>query len=153
MNIFNDTIDNRDTEFTIDTYSCFTLESELDQEIDYLASNDSDELRASYGLPEFDSDRYIIDDYLDFSYDMASYTKALAEASIDIIKELDSKFGNSLEIFSSIELIGNDAPTYYNYTTNSYTMSIDYDRDKLSAWIVDDKKAECQNRANLRENA
>ncbi len=136
--IFTDIIDNRDTEFTIDQYSIFTLDNAYEMEIDYLHSDESAELRADYGLPEFDDVEFIIDDYLDFQYDKdGEYHEALAQTAIDIIEECDVDEGPNLEryIIQSIELVGIDSPQFYNYTTDSFTMSISYDREKLAAWI------------------
>ena len=136
INIFTDTIDNRDTLFTIDQYQTFNLDFEYESQIDYLQSDDSKELRESYGLPDFDDETYLVDDYLDFSFDPDnSYHEALASAAIDIIEETDGKYGNSLEIFKSIRLEGIKSPQFYNYTTDSFVMTIEYDRDKLAAWI------------------
>jgi hypothetical protein len=87
-NIFTDTIDNRDTLFTIDQYQTFNLDFEYESQIDYLQSDDSKELRESEGLPDFDDETYLVDDYLDFSFDPDnSYHEALASAALILSKK------------------------------------------------------------------
>lgn len=133
--LFKDRIDNRDTDFTIDQYSIFNLDREYEYEIDYLTSVDSDDLRESYGLPEFDDVKYLIDDYLDFSFDPeGGYHRALAETSLDLIKEVD---GDELGLIVSAEVDRVDSPRFYNYTTDSYVFDIEVDLDVLSRWISD----------------
>jgi hypothetical protein len=128
-----DTIDSRDTEFTIDTYNTFTLDNEYEMEIDYL-HEENERFTAEYGLPEFDDKEFFVDDYVDFEYDMNGYREALAIASIDYIKELDQ---DNEKIFNSIGFNNTQSPREYNFTTDSYTMEIDYDNSKMQEWIQD----------------
>lgn len=128
-----DTIDSRDTQFTVDTYQIFTLEHEHEHEINCIHESNS-KLTKEQGLPEFDDVKYFIDDYIDFEFDMVEYQRDLSFASIEYIKELDS---DNSKIINSIEFNNSQSPKFYNYTTDSYTMTIDYDNSKMQAWIID----------------
>lgn len=102
-------IDNRDLSYTIDTYGMFTGESVHEMEANHY--------RDEYNLTD--------DEWrdLDFDYDMAAITKALALESINIIwGEIPA------DIITNIDLIDTDSPRFYNYATDHYTAD----------WTLDD---------------
>ena len=116
-------INSNDTYFHIDTYSVFTLDSEIDNEIDYLMNESSAE-----------PSKY--DDY-DYEVDHEGHRLALALASINYIKELTSGGG----IIKDILYENSTSPRFYNYTTDSYTATWFYNKNKLKKYINDNYQA------------
>lgn len=109
-------IDNRDLAYTIDTYGMFTGESVHEMEAEHY--------RDEYDLTD--------DEWrdLDFDYDMAAITKALALESINIIwGEIPA------DIITDIDLIETDSPRFYNYTTDHYTADWTLDDAALLEYI------------------
>lgn len=109
-------IDNRDLSYTIDTYGMFTGESVHEMEAEHY--------RDEYDLTD--------DEWrdLDFDYDMAAITKALALESINIIwGEMPA------DIITNIDLIDTDSPRFYNYTTDHYTANWTLDDAALLEYI------------------
>jgi len=132
-----ESLDNRDTQYTIDTYSIFNLDSEYEYELQNIV-----ELADEYGLPDnigYNSpgNSYCadIDDYIEFDYDMDGYRESLANASIEIMREWVNDHAPG--VVNSIELESNSSPQFYNFTTDSYTFEIDYDKSKLQEWVSD----------------
>lgn len=109
------TINNRDTIYTIDTYSIFTLDNAYDSEYNYYAT-------------ELDIDENLID----FDYNVDGYIKMLSNESIELLKDYfkDSK------IIKSFKLLNSKSPQFYNYTTDSYDMIIDYRITELKKYIL-----------------
>lgn len=114
-------IDNRDLSYTIDTYGTFTL--------------DSAEEYIKEGLFEDDSTLTYenLEDRFEFTYDMDAWILALANESIAILR--DNLIG---DIVKNITFDKTRSPSFYNYTTDSYTASWDYDEEKLKAYVLDD---------------
>lgn len=113
------TINSNDTFFHIDTCSIFTLENDVDCEMEYILE-----------LPE--NEKLTVDDF-DVDYEMDGYRQALAAASIDYIKDLTANGG----IITNIEYANSTSPMYYNYTTDSYTANWTYNANKLKKYIND----------------
>lgn len=109
-------INNRDTIFTIDTYQEFTMDNAIDSAIERY----NEEHNTSY---DYDNFKWI--------FKNKSYLKALANASIDIIK---SYLIND-EVIKDIKYLKASAPKYSNYTTDSYSAKWSYDLNKLIDYI------------------
>ena len=114
-------IDNRDTEnIHIDTYGMltgdtadeYTIESEIE----------------STGNTELTYDSF------EWEYDHKQIVKDLAHASIEIVEQAIAGTEYA-KIIKGIEFVGSGSPTYYNYTTDWYTMSVDVDMDELKKYI------------------
>lgn len=110
----NITINSNDTYFHIDTYGTFTLDYEIDKEVEYYREEQNKDV---------DSDS--------FSIDYVGYRKELAVASIDYIKTLTSDGG----IITDITFMDSSSPRFYNYTTDSYTALWTYNKNKLKKYI------------------
>jgi len=114
-------INNLDTPYTIDMYQTFNGDSTDESMLEYY--NDDNEQKKD---PE---KNYDYDDF-DWTYNTKAIHQGLAQASIDYIKENIDQ-----DIIQDIELMKLFSPKYYNYTTDSYTMAITFDTEKLQKYI------------------
>lgn len=106
---------NKDLVYTIDTYSQFTADNVFELETNYYNSE--------YGIDL---------DLIDFDFDQKKYVSLLAECSIGYLQDYfkDSK------IIKKLELVKSKSPQFYNYTTDSYDMIIDYRVTELKKYIL-----------------
>jgi hypothetical protein len=109
-------LSNKDLVYTIDTYSTFTVDSAYESEAEYYSEE--------YGI-----DR----DSVDFDFNHRGYVQALSECSVEYLRD---NFKDS-EIIKSITLVTSKSPQFYNYTTDSYDMVIDYRLSALKKYIND----------------
>lgn len=110
-------INNLDTALTIDTYQMFNGESAYEMELDYYKTEENKEV--------------------DINYNHKQIVKDLAEASInEIMIQLD-KYENTTGIINHMTVVKTYSPQFYNYTTDSYNVEIDFNEDKLEKFIKD----------------
>lgn len=107
-------IDNRDLAFTIDSYQTFAMDEE-ESIIEWL--NGENDTNLTY-------------DDIDWSYDHKGYLEHLSEVSVSILEQ-----GLKDDVIKGIKLIDQKSPTYYNYTTDSYTAEWDINLRNLKAYI------------------
>lgn len=111
------TYNNLDTKYTIDTYSTFT--------------SDDYELME---MEKYNSEYSTNHDYSDFDwkYDHEAILKNLSNNSISyILQEIDKN------IIQSIEVKDCRSPREYNFTTDSYTVEVEYNDIELNKYIND----------------
>lgn len=115
-------IDNRDTRRVhIDTYSMLTGDGFIESTIEHESEN------AEKGLD--------YDDF-DWNFNHAGIVRDLATASIGII-------GDALPddtVIKSIKLETTSSPQFYNYTTDGYVMTVEYNEEALAKYTEDNKK-------------
>lgn len=100
-----------------DTYSSFTGDSATENFLEYQAEQGK-------------SSNY--DDY-DWTYDNAAVVKALGEAGAErILSDLSAE-----GILLSVEVIGSDSPREYNFTTDSYKATWEFDATALDEWCAE----------------
>lgn len=108
-------INNLDTEkITIDTYGMFTGDGFEECELDYLQEQNPG---TNY------------DDY-EWTYNHPEIVKDLAHASIEIVRRA-IKYTEYEKIINSITYVSSGSPRFYNYTTDHYIMSVDYNLVEL----------------------
>lgn len=112
-------LNNTWTDFTIDSYHMFSDDSYIDGEIyNYNRENDTD-----YNYNDFD-----------WEYKKEEIVKNLAELSISIL--LHEVKG---DVISEMKYVSSQSPYEYNFTTDSYDMEIDYNKEKLGAFIKENE--------------
>jgi RecG-like helicase len=109
-------LNNLDTNFSIDTYQMFTGDSVYESEMEYYKDDHNKE-------------------NIDINFDHKNIVKDLANESINTILSHLNQYEATKDIIKDIVLINSFSPTYYNYTTDSYDMQIDFNSKKLSKWI------------------
>lgn len=114
-------INNLDTNFSIDTYQIFTGDNVYDMEIEYQRDENNKE-------------------NIDINFDHKQVVRDLALQSIETILSGLNKYENIKCIINGINLIDTFSPSYYNYTTDSYDMIIDFNSNNLNKWIKDENK-------------
>ena len=111
-------LNNLDTNLSIDTYQMFTGDSVYDSEIEYQKEEHNKE-------------------NIDINFDHKNIVKDLANESIKTILSHLNQYEATKDIIKDVVLINSFSPTYYNYTTDSYDMEINFNSKKLSKWIKD----------------
>ena len=114
-------VDNRDLNFTIDTYGMFTGESSQEGEEEYYTEE--------YKLTEDEASQ------IDFDYDHPQVVKALANASVQLLHEYFVQHGDGT--VTAIEIEDTKSPQFYNYTTDSYSANWTVDEVKLKQYCID----------------
>lgn len=105
-------INNLDTILTIDTYSMFTAESFFENEEEHYRTEEGKEV-------------------VDWVIDHKQVVTELANESIGYLEnEL-----RDLGIIKTISLVSTHSPKFYNYTTDSYKMQVDFNVKALMDWF------------------
>ena len=113
-------INNQNTPYTIDMYQIFNGDNETEQAIEYY--NDNNNSNHDY------------DDF-DWNFDTVAIREQLAAASLKYLND------NTLDdVILSIESEGSYSPKFYNYQTDSYSMSLEISLDNLNLFINGNKK-------------
>lgn len=114
-------IDNRDLNFTIDTYNMFNGSGSEESEREYYQDK--------YGLTDDE-----VND-LDFDYCPKKVVRDLSKESINILE-------NELKglVVKSIDLVECGSPQFYNYTTDNYVATWDIDLAKLEEYIKENQE-------------
>ena len=113
-------VDNRDLNFTIDTYGMFTGESSQEGEEEYYTEE--------YKLTEDEQEK------IEFDYDHPEVVKSLANASVNLLHNEFVTHGNG--IVTAIEIEDTKSPQFYNYTTDSYKANWTINVEALQTYIV-----------------
>jgi hypothetical protein len=111
-------LNNLDTNFSIDTYQMFTGDYVYESELEYYKEDHNKE-------------------NVDINFDHKNIVKDLANESIKTILSHLNQYDTTKDIIKDIVLIDTFSPKYYNYTTDSYDMEIDFNSNKLNKWIKD----------------
>lgn len=148
-------IDNRDLDFTIDTYATFTTDSDYEYMAEYLTGEDQPEEYKAAGVTP---DNF--DERVEWEFNHAGYVQALAAASVEVLEdEFVDRYqyepqpdGSNERVYdgivTAIKLDTTDSPAFYNYTTDSYVAEYDINETELdryinknsaaySAWIIE----------------
>ena len=121
------TIDNRDTEnITIDTYQMFTGDSFVESEIESMIYQTGDQ--------SLDYDSF------EWKFDHPAIVESLAAHSVGIIEDA-IRFTEYADIIKCIALEKTASPQWYNYTTDSYKMTVDYDAVNLAQYLDKNRAA------------
>lgn len=104
----------------IDTYQMFTGDSFIEREVEYLCE-------------QHDDSTLTYDDF-DWEFDHKAIVEAFAKASIEAI--LQAVAYEKPEIVKSIEFVSSASPKFYNYTTDSYVMTVDVHTPNLNDYIA-----------------
>jgi len=118
------TIDNRDTHnIHIDTYNMFTG----DHTDDCMLEN------------ERETDPAVTYDSFEWKYNHNQIVSDLAHASIDTVKDAiqNTEYAH---IIKDVTYIASGSPSFYNYTTDWYTMSVSIDVHALNKYIKANEK-------------
>ena len=113
------TIDNRDLKNVhIDTYQMLKGDSWNESELEYY--NEQSNVELDY-------------DDLTWDYNHRAIVTAFAKESINLILQ-GVKHENGGECIKDINYIASTSPRFYNYTTDSYTMAVEVDVEKLQEY-------------------
>ena len=111
----NHTINNSFTQYTIDTYNTFTSDSH--EELEMQNINEGRDTKLEY-------------DGIEWIYDHKLAVELLSKNSIEfLLQEVDKN------IIQDIKYMSSGSPREYNFSTDSYDMSIDYNQEKLDKFI------------------
>lgn len=108
-------------EHHIDTYSVFTSDSTYD----YLIDDYNTEHETDLNYDDFD-----------WTYDKENVVRELAKSSIELV--LKNTKGAVIE---NITYVNSSSPSFYNFTTDSYTMEIEYNEMELEKWIAENRES------------
>jgi len=115
------TLDNRDLEHVhIDTYQMLTGDSFDESEIEYQCE-------------ELKNDKLTHDDF-EWEYDHKQIVEDFAKASINIVLQ-GIRHETGGDCITAIEYVSSTSPTYYNYTTDGYIMTVTVDTKKINKYI------------------
>ena len=116
------TINNLNTNFSICTYVMFTGDSTVEMETEYYSSEEG----GNYDSKD-----------IDFTFDHKKIVEGLSKESIRVILDKVGEICDCEGIINDISFLKSYSPQFYNYTTDSYDMEIDFDAAKLRKYVVD----------------
>lgn len=112
------------TPFTLDMYSTFTTDSTEDLILD--------NIREEYPDITYDD--------LDWTYDMDMIHSKLADLVVDFMSDMQVQYTtDQTPLFKVTGVKSLHRPKYYNYTTDSADLDIEYDQSRLDQFIEENK--------------